>query len=1148
MKPKTKPKEELLSLSGRRMSSTGRWLTLAALSVMLAAPGSLVCKASTAPPTAITLVVHKKTVKEALSLLEKTYGYAFFYTTGTLETSRRITLNLRGQSIDTVMRQILNDTGCTYTVNGKKVYIERATAPQTPRPARHPAKTKTQSQTHRLTGLVTDANTGEPLIGVTVQAKDEAGHGTITDIDGKYSLDVTNNTELIFSYVGYKPQTLLVNDLGVLNVKLHTDNEVIDEVVVVGAGTQKKVSVTGSISSLKGSDLVAPTSNLTSNLAGKLSGLITSTTSGEPGSTSEFYIRGINTFGGRATPLILLDGVEISSADLNSLPPETIESFSILKDASATAIYGARGANGVMLVTTKVGAENTRARINVTYEHSFLHPVNVVEYADGVTYMKTYNEALLSRNPTATPKYTDLQIENTRKGLNPYVYPDVDWYDLMLKKWTQSQRANVNIQGGGSRVTYYMSLQANHDEGALKVPKTYSMDNNHSLWRYVFQNNIEYKVTSTTKLGLRMNAQIMHQTSPNTSAGEIFRQIYYNNPVSFPATYPDDGSGHLNFGSDAMSSSEYFTNPYANMLNTFKEENQSKINVSVNLDQKLDFLLKGLSYTMLINFNSWYYSGYTRSLKPYLYRIRSNSYNAAADNFTLEQLQQGDDFISQSDVSKSGDNTFYLDARLNYNQRFGKHNVSGMLMYMMREFRSSVLPQRNQGFSGRFTYDYDNRYLAEVNFGYNGTERLAKHHRFEFFPAMSLGWVASGEKFWEPLRRYVSHLKIRASYGLVGSDETGIYAGAPYYMYKYDVSLNGGPYFKTGMSSSTSIEANGPQIKAYPVDNGSWERSKQFDAGLDLQLFDQLNFTIDYFNYKRSRILLSRASFPRIMGYQGVKPWSNMGKVDNKGVEFSLSWHKQVGKDLTFDAKVNYTYAKNKLVYKDEPDYEYTWQVETGKPLNATYGYLADGLFKDDEDIANHADQSYFGSKVMPGDIKYRDVNGDGVIDSEDKVMISPYGKQPLVQYGLSLSVRYKKVDVNVFFNGSAKRKIMLDVFYNIQPFNLSAWSNDRNLMKWIADSHWTAGADNTSVAWPRMGVQHAEYENNIVPSTFWMRNGNFLRFKTLEIGYTLPLCRIYFSGDNLALWSSFKYWDPELDYNTYPLARTFNIGVQFHF
>lgn len=1144
MKPKTKPKGGLPSFAKRNITSTGRWLAVASLLVMLVVLGTAECKASTAPPTAITLVVYKKTVKEALALLEKTYGYAFFYSTGILDTSRRITLNLQGQSIDTVMRQLFNGTGCTFSVSGKKVYIAKATdiAPKN----QHATEHQSAAQTHRLTGLVTDANTGEPLIGVTIQAKGEASHGTITDIDGKYTVDVSSNTELVFSYVGYKTQSLLVNDLGVLNVKLHTDDEIIDEVVVVGAGTQKKVSVTGSISSMKGTDLIAPTSNLTSNLAGKLSGLITSTTSGDPGSTSQFYIRGINTFGGRATPLILMDGVEISSVDLNNIPPETIESFSILKDASATAIYGARGANGVMLVTTKIGAENTKARINVTYEHSLLHPVNAVKYADGVTYMEAYNEALLARNPTASPKYTQLQIGNTRKGLNSYVYPNVDWYDLMLKKWTQSQRANVNIQGGGSRVTYYMSLQANHDEGALKVPKKYSMHNNHNLWRYVFQNNIEYRVTSTTKLGLRMNAQITHQTSPNTSTSDIFRQIYYNNPVTFAAVYPDESSGHLNFGSDTRSSNDFSTNPYANMLNTFKEENQGKINVSVNLDQKLDFLLKGLSFSMLVNYNSWYNSSYTRSLKPYLYRIRSNSYNAAADNFMLEQLQQGDDYISQSGVSKSGDNTFYLDARLNYNQRFGKNNVSGMLMYMMREYRSSVLPQRNQGLSGRFTYDYDNRYLAEVNFGYNGTERLNKHYRFEFFPAMSLGWVASGEKFWEPLQKYINHLKIRVSYGLVGSDETGIYAGAPYYMYKYDVSLNGGPFFKTGTSSSTSMEANGPQIKAYPVENGSWERSKQFDVGIDLQLFNQLNFTIDYFDYKRSRILLSRASFPRIMGYQGVNPWSNMGKVDNKGVEFSLSWHKQFNKDWTFDAKVNYTYAKNKLDYKDEPDYEYTWQMETGKPLSATYGYIADGLFKDDEDIANHADQSYFGSKVMPGDIKYRDVNGDGVIDSEDKVMISPYGKQPLVQYGLSFCVRFKKVDFNVFFNGSAKRKIMLDAS-SLQPFNLSAWTNDRNLMKWIADSHWVEGTENTNVVWPRMGVQHAEYENNIVASTFWLKNGNFIRFKTFEIGYTPRLCRIYFSGDNLALWSSFKYWDPELSYNTYPLARTFNLGVQFH-
>lgn len=1144
MKSKTKPVRGIMSLAKEIKSSTGQWLVVTSFPLLLTVVSPVGGRAEAIQQTGITLVVHQKTIKEAIAILEKTYGYTFFYSEGTIDDSQRVTLNLHGKSFDAVLRQLLNGTGCTYLVKGKKVYINKSVkASSTLQRNRQQAGV----QTHKLSGVVTDANTGEPLIGVTVQVKGDAGHGTITDIDGKYLMDVTNKTELVFSYVGYKPQTLQVNDLGVMNVKLHTDNEIIDEVVVVGAGTQKKVSVTGSISTIKGNDLVAPSSNLTTNLAGKLAGLISSTTSGEPGSASEFYIRGINTFGGRATPLILLDGVEISSGDLNNIPPETIESFSILKDASATAIYGARGANGVMLVTTKIGDENTRARINVTYEHSLLHPVHAVEYADGVTYMETYNEALLSRNPTMSPKYSQLQIKNTRNNVNPYIYPNVDWYKLMLKDWTQSQRANVNIQGGGSRVTYYMSLQANHDEGALKVPRNYSMNNNHSLWRYVFQNNIEYKVTSTTKLGLRMNAQIAHQTSPNTSASSIFQEVYYNNPVTFAAVYPDDGSGHLNFGSDTRASNEFFTNPYANMLNSFKEENQSKINVSVNLDQKLDFLLKGLSLTMLVNYNSWYYSSYTRSLKPYLYRIRSNSWNAVSGKFSLEQLQQGDDYISQSDIYKTGNNMFYLDTRLNYRQSFGNHNVTGMLMYMMRESRSNILPQRNQGLSGRITYDYSNRYLAEVNFGYNGTERLSKSRRFEFFPAISLGWVVSGEKFWEPVEKYINHFKVRASYGLVGSDETGVYAGAPYYMYKYDVSLNGGPFFKTGTSSSTSYEANGPKINAYPVENGSWERSRQFDVGIDLQILDQINLTVDYFDYLRSKILISRASFPRSMGYQGVKPWSNIGKVSNKGIELSMNWHKQLNKDLALDARFNYTYTKNKLVYEDEPDYEYTWQVKTGKPLSATYGYVAGGLFKDEEDIANHADQSYFGSKILPGDIKYRDVNGDGVIDSEDQVMISPYGKQPLVQYGFGASVRYKKLDINVFFNGSAKRRILLSPS-SIQPFNLSAWTGERNLMQWIADGHWRQGADNTNVVWPRMGIQHAEYENNIAASSFWLKNGDFLRFKTLEIGYTFPLCRVYFSGDNIALWSPFKYWDPELDYNTYPLSRTFNLGVQFHF
>ena len=998
---------------------------------------------------------------------------------------------------------------------------------------------------------VLDGSIDEPLIGAVVNVKDTKTN-VATDIDGHFDVSFTGNScTLEISYVGYAKQSVYITDQGTVAVKMQPANEMLGEVVVVGAGTQKKISVTGAIATVKGAEFRAPSSNLTNNLAGKLAGVIAVTNSGEPGSGSSFYIRGINTFGGRTAPLILLDGVEISANDLNNIPPENIESFSILKDASATAIYGARGANGVMLVTTKNGEENTKARISVTYEHSLLQPVNMVEYVDGATYMETYNEAQRMRLGDVTPKYSWERIDNTRAGINQYLYPDVDWRGLMMKKLTQSQRANVNITGGGSRVTYYMSLQMNHDSGALDVPKNYSLNNNHNLWRYIFQNNIEYKVTSSTKLGMRINAQIAHQTSPNTSSSEIFQQVQYNNPVDYPAVYPDDGSGHLKFGSDIISSGSYFTNPYANMLNSFKEANENKLNVSVNLDQKLDFVTKGLSLTALVNFNSWYYSSYTRSLKPYYYRVLPGSYNPAADTYALEQLQKGEDFINESSIYKTGDNLFYFDARVNYNRTFGPHSVTGMLMYMMRENRTNILPSRNQGFSGRATYDYDHRYLVEFNFGYNGTERLAKDDRFEFFPAASIGWVISNETFWEPLNRIVTHMKVRSSYGLVGSDETGVNAGAPYYMYKYGVALYGKDqfgrtFFKTGQTPSNAFEGSGPEITDYPVVNGSWERSKQFDVGVDLRLFDQVAITFDYFNYKRDRILLQRASFPSIMGYQGVKPWVNMGKVDNRGFELSVNWIKRLTKDLSIDLRGNFTYAENKLVYKDEPDYPYTWQVETGKPLGATYGFIADGLFKDQADIDNHADQSFFGSTVMPGDIKYRDVNGDGKISSEDRVMLSPYGNQPRIQYGFGVSVQWRDFDLSVFFNGSAQRRIMLDPA-QLQPFN-QMWTADRNLMTWIADNHWVEGGDNSNVEWPRLGTLQAQYENNLNASSFWMKKADFIRFKTLEVGYNWKFLRVYFSGDNLAVWSPFKYWDPELDYNTYPLSRTFNLGVQFHF
>lgn len=1001
-----------------------------------------------------------------------------------------------------------------------------------------------------LTGTVTDGSTGEPLIGVNIRVKGETS-GTITDVNGKFSIQVTSHSELEVSYIGYKSQVLMVGDLGVMNIQMVSDNEMLDEVVVVGEGTQKKVSVTGAITTAKGVDFKVPSSSFTSALAGKLAGVVSMTTSGEPGSTSSFYIRGINTFGGVATPLILLDGVEITADDLNRIPAETIESFSVLKDASATAIYGNRGANGVMLVTTKKGSENTKAKVSVSLEGSYFKPTKVPEFVDGVSFMRYYNEAQAARsNGEYTPKYSDEMIRFTEMGLNPYVYPNVDWYDLLYKSGNFSQRANVNVQGGGSRVTYYMSLQANHDTGLLDAPDNYVYNNNINNWEYNFQNNISYKLTNTTVVDLRMMAQVGSHHGPGNSTSDIFKNVIMTNPVAFPAYFPaqEGDENMIRFGNVELGKGEYGINPYEYMLRNYREEQFHTINASLNLNQKLDFITPGLSLKSLVNIKSYAQTYYTHSMKPYYYQVKPGSWSEDnPDVYELNELQTGNPFLEQGKINRYTNQTFYFDARLDYKRSFGDHNVTGMLMYMMREYRDDVLPNRNQGYSGRFTYDYANKYLLEFNFGYNGSERLAAGDRFEFFPAASLGWVVSSEKFWEPLSKVVDHFKIRTSYGLVGSDQFD--ADAQHFLYHNEVSIGGATNnFWTGLPTN-EFSYKGPAFHILAVANAGWEHVKKFDLGVDLSFFNQLRITFDYFRDKRDRILMKRASWPTMLGYWGSTPWSNIGEVLNQGVELSVNWKKQFGKDWTVDLRGNFTFNQNEYQYVDEPNYPYVWQRKTGMPLDCVIGYVAEGLFESEEEIAHWADQSQLGANIKPGDIKYRDVNGDGTITEEDKVVLSPYGNTPRIQYGFGLNVTYKKFDFGVFFNGSAQRKVMLS---NIQPFLTSGdgygQTVDRNMMQWIADDHWSVENPNPNASFPRLGINEADVANNTVPSSFWLVNRNFLRFKTLEVGYTFPHCRVYFTGDNLAVFSPFKEWDPELSWTTYPLPRTFQVGVQLNF
>lgn len=998
-----------------------------------------------------------------------------------------------------------------------------------------------------VTGTVLTADTKEPAIGATIQLKG-TDLAAISDVDGKFSINVSgHHPVLVVSYLGMQTKEIPITKSGNIVITLEPANNVLEETVVVGSGVQKKVSVTGAISSVKASDLVVPSSNLSNAFAGRIAGVIAQQSSGEPGSGSNFYIRGIGTFGGRTTPLILLDDVEISTNDLNYVPAENIKSFSILKDASATAIYGARGANGVMIITTKTGDYNQKTHVDVTAENTFNFIDKFPDFADGATYMSMYNEAARARG--RSEKYTQEQIERTASHYNPYLYPDVNWKDVLFDNMSMRQKFNINVQGGGNRVKYYMSLQVNHDNGLLNTKKVYSWNNNINIMNYTFQNNISYRLTPTTTIKMNMNAQIRQHKGPNLNvANDLFYRIFVTNPVEFPVLFPQqDGVEHIMYGNNYKSGTDYYWNPYATMQTSFKEENENTLNTVIRIDQDLDFITKGLKFYAWVNFKNWSYSDYSRSINPYYYRVKAGSYDPNDPNTTyeLEPINtNGSDFINQSDIYKNSDQTFELQANLNYSRTFGLHNVGAMLIYKQREYRSDVLPNRNQGISGRLTYDYDHRYLAEFNFGYNGTERLAKHDRFGFFPAVSLGWVISNEKFFQPLAKIIDNLKIRGSYGLVGSDDLAN-AGGSYYLYIDKITNNDISYLKWTSGQDLNYTLGGPELTYIAQSGLGWEKVKKLDIGVDIDLFHELSLTFDYFLDRRYDIFMNRESWPQSLGYDIAKPWSNIGKMRNSGIELSMNYNHKFNKDLAMTLQFNYTYNQNKLTYQDEELYPNVWSRRTGKPYGARFGYISEGLFRSQEEIDNSPVQN-LGSTPRVGDIKYRDVNGDGIIDASDQVMISKYGSTPHVVYGFGGTVTWKRWDFGIFFTGSAKRTIMTN---GTDPFiDGGSGATERNVFQYIADNYWSEDNPNWDAKYPRLGLTSTDIANNNQSSTYWLHSGSFMRLKNIELGYSFKYGRIYASGANLLTFTGFKYWDPELSsWNSYPLQKVVNIGIQLH-
>lgn len=1017
-----------------------------------------------------------------------------------------------------------------------------------------------QQRTITVKGRVSDAE-GNPMPGVTVKLKGIA-KGTTTDIDGNYSLTgVREGAILEFSFIGYVTAEKAAKEKNV-NIILYEDTQTLDEVEVVAFGTQKKESVIGAISTVKVAELKVPTSNLTNALAGRVAGVISYQRTGEPGvDDSDFFVRGVTSFGYAKSPLILIDNIEVSSQDLARMQPDDIESFSIMKDATATALYGSRGANGVILVKTKEGQAGTM-KLNLRIENSISTPTKMLELADPITYMKLHNEAILTRDPLHALMYPEDKIDNTVPGSPTVIYPVTDWRKELLKDYTMNQRVNMNISGGGNVVNYYVAGSFNVDNGILKVDKANNFNNNIKIRNYSLRSNVNIKLTKTTKLMVRMNGAFEDYNGPLNGGSDLYAKIMQTNPVLFPATYPKDEMHahvkHIMFGNYGDGK---YINPYAELVKGYKESGRDKLESQFELNQDLDFITKGLKFRGLYNISRLATYSTSRQYKPFFYKLGQYDYMDQTYMIDLINPKDGTEYLDFKQGDKNIESNMYMEAALTYSRDFGKHGVSGLTVLQLRNNQQpnastlqTSLAKRNVGFSGRFTYSYDNRYFVEGNFGYNGSERFDKSQRWGFFPSAGLAYVISNEKFFKPLTPYIQKLKLRASYGLVGNDN--IAASSDRFLYLSEINMNNSGSGASFGYNEGAYKLNGISVSRYADPNITWEIAKKTNFALEMTLLDGLNFTAEYYTESRSNIFQERKDIPKTMGLW-VTPKANLGKAKSHGVDLSLDYSKYFSNKTWLQLRGNFTYASNEYVEYEELDYPNApWKKHVGNPIGQQWGYIAEGLFVDDEEVKNSPKQ--FG-EYGAGDIKYRDVNRDGVISELDEVPIG-HPKDPEIVYGFGASYGFKNFDISVFFQGLARESFWID-YNKVSPFfdNSDSKTIENNqLAKFIADNHWSESNRNIYAVWPRLS--DTSIENNSKRSTWFMRDGSFLRIKQVEVGYTLPLqwirkaglknLRIYFTGNNLFCFSKFKEWDVEQagDGLKYPIQRIYNVGLNLTF
>ena len=1018
--------------------------------------------------------------------------------------------------------------------------------------------------------------------------------------NGAYSIKVPADGTLLFSMVGYETQEVSINGKSTLNVILRLKDKGLEDVTVIGfGGTRKKTSMVSSVTTISVKDLQTPTGNITNVMAGRVAGMISFQQSGEPGRGSDnstFYIRGLSTFGtGKQDPLILIDGIESTPTDMARLQPDDIADFSVLKDASAAAVYGARGANGVVLVNTKLGKEGA-AKFFVRSEMRVSSNSKNIDHADNITYMNLANEAATTRaNGTVAQPYSQNKINHTAAGDDPNLYPNNDWIDKLVRDYTVNQNYYASVNGGTQRMRYHVAASYARDNGMLKVDPINDFNSNIRLSRYSLRSTVNLGLTKTTELMVRMYGQFddyqgpmggrIDNTTYNDGGSYIFRLALRSNPVLFPAIYPHSMRPYVThplFGSyrliaNGQLTSTLLTNPYAEMVRGYSTYKTSNLQPQVELKQNLDFITKGLNFRSMAYLRRYSFYSSSRKYNPFYYyaavqpdgkSYNLDVYNADATSSGLPADVIGREYLDYSETAKDVDSRIWLEGTLNYSRTFKAiHAVGGSLISYLSSYETgnagnvtASLPKRNVGLSGRFTYGYDDRYLAEFNFGYNGSERFDSRHRYGFFPSGGVAYRISNEKFFDPLLSTINDLKFRATYGIVGNDQIGDVNDRFFYL--SNVSLNNNDYGATfgRNDGAATYYRRGGSINRYANPFITWEKSTQINLGMDLRMFNSLELIVDVFRQRREGILLPKSNLESALGLMAV-PQANYGKAESRGVDLSMKYDRVFNKNWYGNIRGTFTFSQSKRQVVDELIYEgnLAHLSSVGYPLSQQWGYIAERLFIDQKEVANSPAQ--FGDPglgnrtggVMAGDIKYRDINNDGIINSDDRVPIG-YPTQPEIIYGFGASLRYKNIDFSFYFQGSARSSFFIDP-WAVQPFAQSGGLQN-GLLKAIAQDYWSEETRNVYAFWPRLSS--APVANNNERSTWWMRNGNFLRLKNVDLGYNfrnvkrlgLQGGRAYFSATNLFVLSNFKLWDVEMGGNGlgYPIQSVYSLGLELNF